>query len=88
MFHDTKANDRYGKSVSSMCQARDICMLAAPYAPAGVPVKIDLGKKCQYQPSYVDEAGGETYMKHVVSVATHLYVCSAPVEPAQHIIQP
>lgn len=47
MFQETSPNARYGKLVSSICQARFISSLAAPYAPAGIPVRIDLEHPCQ-----------------------------------------
>ena len=44
MFHETRAKDIYGNFDSSMFQAWLIWVLAAPYAPAGIPVRVDLNR--------------------------------------------
>lgn len=73
MFQETKANDRYGNRLLSMFQTPDIWLDAEPYAPAGIPVKIELQALSASRRRSRYESRKAAYMKHVVRVASHLY---------------
>lgn len=42
IFQETRAKDKNGKADSSTWNSRDICRPAVPYAPAGIPVRMEL----------------------------------------------